>query len=212
MDHGSPFADWRPRAVVFDCDGVLVDTEPCWTTAETEIFARRALSFGDARKALVIGKSLRAAAEVMAAAFGEPGRGPRIEVELLELVTEVVTGEALAFEDSLTGLRSAQTAGIRAVGVSALAHQEFPADRVVPTLRDPALPEWVGGLSHQPVEPWSRWPYAVSAAGLPVTASGGPSSRCPSQVDFARQTPSRFQNNVFCMHSGRWVKVRCGGP
>jgi beta-phosphoglucomutase-like phosphatase (HAD superfamily) len=30
---------WTPAAVVFDCDGLLVDTEPCWTIAETELFA-----------------------------------------------------------------------------------------------------------------------------------------------------------------------------
>jgi len=29
----------RVSAIVFDCDGLLVDTEPAWTVAEVAIFA-----------------------------------------------------------------------------------------------------------------------------------------------------------------------------
>jgi HAD superfamily hydrolase (TIGR01509 family) len=215
------FDGWRPKAVVFDCDGLLMDTEPCWTIAETEIFARRGLPFGPDQKALVIGKSVQAAALAMAEVFGELGRGPEIELELLSLVTEVVSAkaeamagaheivalaaegavvavasnsprglldaalarggftgvfpvvvaadevehpkpapdmyleacrrvgvgpqDALAFEDSMTGLRSAQAAGLRTVGVPTLPDREFPADVVVPTLRDRGLLEWISG-------------------------------------------------------------------
>ncbi|HET6287100.1 MAG TPA: hypothetical protein VFG15_10140 [Amycolatopsis sp.] len=53
-----------------------MDTEPCWSVAEIELFARRGLPFGPDEKALVIGTSLPAAAE------------------LLMLVTEVVTVKA----------------------------------------------------------------------------------------------------------------------
>ena len=60
--------------MVFDCDGLLMDTELCWTVAETELFARRGLPFGPEQKALMIGKSLPAAGAAMAEAFGEPGR------------------------------------------------------------------------------------------------------------------------------------------
>ena len=51
---------WRPEAIVFDVDGLLVDTEPCWTVAETELFRRRGRPFGDEEKALLIGRSLAA--------------------------------------------------------------------------------------------------------------------------------------------------------
>jgi beta-phosphoglucomutase-like phosphatase (HAD superfamily) len=44
---------WKPAAVVFDCDGLLVDTETCWTIAERQVFARRGLGFGPEQKALV---------------------------------------------------------------------------------------------------------------------------------------------------------------
>ncbi|MEU3763698.1 HAD family phosphatase [Amycolatopsis keratiniphila] len=215
------FGGRNPRAVVFDCDGLLMDTEPCWSVAETELFARRGLPFGADEKALVIGKSLPAAADAMAEAFGEPDAGAEIADELLRLVTEVVTAkaeampgarelveltaaavpvavasnspralldaalargglaemfpvklaadevtapkpdpemystacallnvepsDALAFEDSMTGLRSARAAGVPVIGVPTLKHQDFPADVVIGSLCDEELLSWVRG-------------------------------------------------------------------
>jgi HAD superfamily hydrolase (TIGR01509 family) len=213
------FGTWRPDAVVFDCDGLLMDTEPCWTVAETAIFARRGLPFGPEQKALVIGKSVPDAGAAMATAFGEPQNAEALAEELYALVVEIVgetaeamTGahaivelaaravpvavasnsprrlldvalsrggftdafpvsiaadevpspkpapdlylvgcerlgvtpdRALAFEDSLTGLRSARAAGVPVIGVPTLAHQELPADVVVSSLMDPGLNEWI---------------------------------------------------------------------
>jgi HAD superfamily hydrolase (TIGR01509 family) len=76
------------EAVVFDCDGLLVDTENCWTVAESAIFAAHGRPFGPAEKALVLGRSLEAAGEAMAAHFGRPGAGAEIAAGLLERVRE----------------------------------------------------------------------------------------------------------------------------
>jgi len=89
-------ASWRPDAVVFDCDGLLIDTEPCWTVAETELFARRGMGFGPAEKAFVIGKSVPAAAELLTEVFDEQGTADAIAKELLGLVEEVVGRQAEA--------------------------------------------------------------------------------------------------------------------
>jgi HAD superfamily hydrolase (TIGR01509 family) len=86
--------DWLPAAIVFDCDGLLVDTEPCWTVAETALFARRGLAFGPAEKKLLIGKSLASAGVMLEDIFGEPGRGAELGAELQELVGEVIAAEA----------------------------------------------------------------------------------------------------------------------
>ena len=59
--------------------------------------------------------------------------------ELLGVAPE----HALAFEDSMTGLRSARAAGLRVVGVPTLRHDDFPADHVVATLSDAGLLAWV---------------------------------------------------------------------
>jgi HAD superfamily hydrolase (TIGR01509 family) len=78
----------RPAAVVFDCDGLLVDTETCWAVAERELFARAGLSFGPAQKALLIGKSVPDEAREIAKAIG--GNPREVEVELLALAARAV--------------------------------------------------------------------------------------------------------------------------
>jgi HAD superfamily hydrolase (TIGR01509 family) len=92
---GSGLAGWRPDAVVFDCDGLLVDTEPRWTIAEAEMFARHGLPFGPEQKAILIGTSTADAGEIMADLFGTPGQGPRLGSDLLALAVEVISREAL---------------------------------------------------------------------------------------------------------------------
>jgi HAD superfamily hydrolase (TIGR01509 family) len=211
--------DWTPQGLVYDCDGLLVESESCWTVAEMELFARHGLKFGPEHKALLIGKSMQAAAKTMADTFGEPENDSLIEAELLALVLEAVLDGAepmpgavelvhrtrtlmpigvasnsprqlldatlarggfsdlfsigiagdevdspkpapdmyllacerlgfppdrvLAFEDSMTGVKSAQAAGVRVVGVPTLKDQALPADIVVTSLLDPSLLTWV---------------------------------------------------------------------
>ena len=221
MQPANTTPDWTPAGVVFDCDGLLVDTEPCWTVAETVLFARRGLSFGVPEKTRLIGSSLSDASKSLAVTFGEEGNGPSIADELLALVTAVIEAEgaampgarrvvdlvaqrvpvavasnsprrlldvalrkggfsrdflitvagdevvhpkpaadiylraceqigvtpvdAVAFEDSVTGLRAAQAAGMRTVGIPTLPHPKFPADYTVTSLTCPALATWVAG-------------------------------------------------------------------
>jgi len=89
---------WLPtdvEAVVFDCDGLLVDTEVCWSVAEAAIFAAHGHSFGTEQKALVIGRPVDAAGEAMADYFGRPGAGAELAAELLERVrAELARGAA----------------------------------------------------------------------------------------------------------------------
>ena len=84
----------RPDGVVFDCDGLLVDTEPCWTVAESAVFAARGLPYGVGEKALFIGKSVPATVELMAGFFGEAGNDDAICAEVMSTVIEVIGGQA----------------------------------------------------------------------------------------------------------------------
>jgi HAD superfamily hydrolase (TIGR01509 family) len=88
-------------AVVFDCDGLLVDTETCWTRAETAIFAEHGHGFGLDQKQIVIGRTLEAAGRAMAGYFGRPGDGPALAQRLYDLVAI----ELAAGADPLPGAR-----------------------------------------------------------------------------------------------------------
>ncbi|WP_427919141.1 HAD family hydrolase [Streptomyces sp. cg40] len=72
------------ESVVFDCDGLLVDTEVCWSVAEAALFAAHGHAFGPEQKALVIGRSVEDAAAAMADCFGRPEAGAELAAELLE--------------------------------------------------------------------------------------------------------------------------------
>jgi HAD superfamily hydrolase (TIGR01509 family) len=84
----------RPAGVVFDCDGLLVDTEPCWTVGETAVFAERGLPYGPEQKARFIGLSVPATAALMAQIFDEVGAEDAITEHVLGVVADVIAARA----------------------------------------------------------------------------------------------------------------------
>ncbi len=92
------FGQWRPRAVAFDCDGLLVDTESCWTVAETELFAARGLRFATADKASLIGVSVPAACALLARRFADGSTAESVERELTARVVTIVARDARAMD------------------------------------------------------------------------------------------------------------------
>ncbi|HVT00488.1 MAG TPA: HAD family phosphatase [Solirubrobacterales bacterium] len=76
----------RPDAVVFDNDGLLLDTESVWTHAERDIFERRGLEFTATHKRELVGTSAAVAGELLERRLGEPGRAAQLIEELNELV------------------------------------------------------------------------------------------------------------------------------
>jgi HAD superfamily hydrolase (TIGR01509 family) len=82
----------RVSAVVFDCDGLLLDTETAWGRAETALFAENGFPFGPDQKALLLGSTIPAAATRMAEYFDRPGEEEALTERLLGLVaTELGT-------------------------------------------------------------------------------------------------------------------------
>jgi HAD superfamily hydrolase (TIGR01509 family) len=75
-----------PEAIVFDCDGLLVETESRWTLAEEELFARYGRTFGVAEKEAILGKSMHVAGAQLEVMLGQPGRGLELWKELEDLV------------------------------------------------------------------------------------------------------------------------------
>jgi HAD superfamily hydrolase (TIGR01509 family) len=75
-----------PKAVVFDNDGLLLDTESVWTRAERDLFERRGLEFTPADKLELVGTSAEVAGGVLERRLGEPGAALALIEELNELV------------------------------------------------------------------------------------------------------------------------------
>jgi len=71
-----------PAGVVFDNDGLLLDTEPCWTVAETALFRAHGQEFGLAAKHALVGTSPATAAPVLARLLGMPGAGEELSADL----------------------------------------------------------------------------------------------------------------------------------
>jgi HAD superfamily hydrolase (TIGR01509 family) len=75
-----------PAAVVFDNDGLLLDTESVWTRAEQDLFASRGLEFSPADKRELVGNSAAVAGAILARRLGEPGQDAALIEELDALV------------------------------------------------------------------------------------------------------------------------------
>ncbi len=98
------------EAVVFDCDGLLVNTEACWTVAEAAVFAEHGHPFGPEQKALVIGRTVEAAGEAIAQYVGRPGAGAELAVELLERVRKELSRGAAALPGAAGLVRACRAA------------------------------------------------------------------------------------------------------
>ena len=83
--------------MVFDCDGLLLLTEDCWTLAEDELFARYGRIFADDEKRALIGGSSTAGSRVLERLLEQPGRADELALELLELVEPRLLEDAVAF-------------------------------------------------------------------------------------------------------------------
>jgi HAD superfamily hydrolase (TIGR01509 family) len=75
-------------AIVFDNDGLLLDTEEAWTRAEVDLFERYDRTFTMEHKRSLLGSSRSIAAAKLEAMLERPGDGERLMDELHDLVME----------------------------------------------------------------------------------------------------------------------------
>jgi HAD superfamily hydrolase (TIGR01509 family) len=90
-----------PDAVVFDNDGLLLDTESVWTRAEQDLFDRRGVEFTPADKRELVGTSAEIAGGVLERRLGEPGRA----AELIEELNALVVAELEHGVEAMVGAR-----------------------------------------------------------------------------------------------------------
>lgn len=90
-----------PAAVVFDNDGLLLDTESVWTRAEQDLFELRGTEFTPADKRELVGTSAEIAGRVLERRLGEPGQA----AELIEELNELVVAELEHGVEAMIGAR-----------------------------------------------------------------------------------------------------------
>jgi HAD superfamily hydrolase (TIGR01509 family) len=90
-----------PDAVVFDNDGLLLDTESVWTRAEEDLFERRGTAFTPADKRELVGTSAEIAGGILERRLGEPGRA----AELIEELNALVVAELERGVEAMVGAR-----------------------------------------------------------------------------------------------------------
>jgi HAD superfamily hydrolase (TIGR01509 family) len=85
----------KPLAVVFDNDGLLLDTEPCWTSAQEALFRSHGQVFDLAAKHALVGTSPRTAAPILERLLSQPHSGQVLSDEMYSLaLVEISNGAA----------------------------------------------------------------------------------------------------------------------
>lgn len=90
-----------PDAVIFDNDGLLLDTESVWTRAERDIFERREVEFSSAHKRELVGTSAEECGRLLEQRLNEPGRA----LDLIEELNELVIVELEHGVEAMVGAR-----------------------------------------------------------------------------------------------------------
>jgi HAD superfamily hydrolase (TIGR01509 family) len=115
----SPF-----EAIVFDNDGLLLDTEEAWTRAETVLFARHGEVFTADHKRELIGTSREQSAAKVERMLRLPGHGKALMNELHEIVMEELGAGVPPRPGALELLRAVRAAGVP-VGLASNSSREF---------------------------------------------------------------------------------------
>ncbi len=114
----------RFQAVVFDNDGLLLDTEAAWTRAEEDLFARRGRAFTAEHKRALIGSSPTTSAVMLEAMLDSPGEGEALTDELHALVMAEVLAGVPPRPGALELVDALRAAGVR-LAVASNSRREF---------------------------------------------------------------------------------------
>jgi HAD superfamily hydrolase (TIGR01509 family) len=113
-----------PGAVIFDNDGLLLDTERAWTRAEETLFERHGATFTIEHKRYILGSSGEVAAAKLEELLALPGRGQALRDELQEIVMEEVLRGAPPMPGAVELLAELRRRGVP-VGLASNSLREF---------------------------------------------------------------------------------------
>ena len=113
-----------PAAVIFDNDGLTLDTERAWTRAETALFARRGRAFTLEHKRYILGASREIAQRKLEEMLELPGEGPALLSEVQELVMEELLRGAAPMPGAVDLVAELRARGVP-VGLASNSPREF---------------------------------------------------------------------------------------
>ncbi len=86
------------RALIFDLDGVVINSEPLWDRSQVEFLGRRGVTYDKGMKHLITGKSVVEGVRIMQEHYGFGGDPESLAHERKEIVGDLFARE-LAFVD-----------------------------------------------------------------------------------------------------------------
>src|SRR4051812_22390173 len=114
-----------PAAVIFDNDGLTLDTEHTWTRAEAALYARYGTEFTLDHKREMLGTSGAKSALMMERHLGQPGRGDELRVELRDLVHDELNGTGVEPMPGVLDLLAALRERAIPIGLATNSGREF---------------------------------------------------------------------------------------
>jgi HAD superfamily hydrolase (TIGR01509 family) len=112
------------EAIVFDNDGLLLDTEEAWTRAQVDLFQRYGQRFEDEHKRSLLGTATREAAAKLEVMLEQPGRGLELVAECHELVMVEALAGVPPRPGALELLQAVRDSGLP-VGLASNSSREF---------------------------------------------------------------------------------------
>ncbi|MEX5301735.1 HAD family hydrolase [Kocuria sabuli] len=100
----APAADWVPACVVFDCDGILMDTEANWARVQRAVSERHGLEFTDAMERAMMGWSAADVATAIADAAGADRA--LVHADVLRTEERTLTGQIVPLPGALETVRA----------------------------------------------------------------------------------------------------------
>jgi HAD superfamily hydrolase (TIGR01509 family) len=106
------------EAVVFDMDGVIIDSEPLWSEAERQLLARRNLTYTEQLKPLLMGLDSREAVRILKKHYdlGEPVE--ELVHERNQLVSELIQQRGQPIPHALELIQRVRDVGLKTVVAS----------------------------------------------------------------------------------------------